>query len=108
MTILFIVGIPLTALSFWLYLKFCPKGTSLKSRIRFEIPVFLVELLACAGAAVYSWWKIGQGPDRQWWPVIAFIHCILLIPSILVLAASIRRMVYRHPPPPIRSTCFKP
>ncbi len=98
MILFFIMVIPLTAVFVWLYLRFCPKGTTLKTRLRFEIPVLIVELLACTGAGIYSYLTVGRGPDRAWWPVIGLIHSSLLFPSILVLAASIRSAIYSHLP----------
>jgi hypothetical protein len=96
MILTFLIAIPLIILSGWLYVRLCPKGTSLRSRFWFELPVLLIELLACAGITLHAHSMLSESPDRAWWPVIAIIHCTLLFPSILVAAASIRRMIYHQ------------
>jgi len=96
MIILFIFAIPMIALSVWFYLKVCPSGTTLKSRLGFEISVLTVAILGCTLISYYSYSTVGQGNDSAWWPVIAFIYCFVLIPSILILAALTRRLIYRN------------
>lgn len=96
MIILFVVAIPVIALAVWFYLKTSPKGTTLKSRFGFESSVLAAEIVGCIWASYYSYTTVGQGNDRAWWPVIAFIYYLLLIPGILILAAIIRRLVYRN------------
>lgn len=89
------IAIPLIALSVWFYLKAGPSGTTLKSRLGFEASVLAAEIFGCLFAGYYSYSTVGHGTDSAWWPVIAFIYCLVLIPSILILAAIIRRLIYR-------------
>jgi len=96
MIISFIVAIPMIALSVWFYLKVCPSGTTLKSRLGFETSVLTAEILGCILVSYYSYSTVGQGTDSAWWPVIALIYCFVLIPSILLLAAITRRLIYRN------------
>jgi len=90
------VAIPVIALSVWFYLKASPTGTTLKSRLGFESSVLAAEIVGCIWASYYSYATVGQGNDRAWWPVIAFIYCFVLIPGILILAAIARRLIYRN------------
>jgi len=90
-----IAAIPLIALSIWLYLKFCPADTTLKSRIGFEASVLLTEILGCVWVSYHSYATVGQGNDSAWWPVIAFLYCLALIPIILIFAAITRKLIYR-------------
>lgn len=96
MIISFIVAIPVIALAIWLYLKFCPANTTIKSRRKFEAFVLIAEILGCIGVSYYSYSTVGQGRDSAWWPYIAIIYCFLVIPFILILAAIIRKIVYRN------------
>jgi hypothetical protein len=95
MTALFIAAAPVLALSLWLYLKAAPPGTTLKSRALFEVVVLLLELAACAVAGDLAYAAVGQGVDRAWWPVVAVIFGLVLVPSRLIPAALVRRSVYR-------------
>ena len=96
MIISFIVAISMIALSVWFYLKVCPSGTTLKSRLGFETSVLTAEIVGCIWVSYYSYSTVGQGTDSAWWPVIALIYCFVLIPSILLLAAITRRLIYRN------------
>ena len=96
MIISFIVAIPVIALSVWFYLKVCPSGTTLKSRLGFETSVLTAEILGCIFVSYFFYSTVGQGTDSAWWPVIAFIYCFVLIPSILILAAIMRSLIYRN------------
>jgi len=87
MIISFIVAIPVIALLVWFYLKICPSGTTLKSRLGFETSVLTAGILGCILVSYFSYSTVGQGTDSAWWPVIALIYCFVLIPSILILSA---------------------
>ena len=95
MVILFIVAIPVIVLSVWFYLKIGPPGIPLKSRLGFETSVLITGILGCIWVSYYSYSTVGQGTDSVWWPIIAVIYCFVLIPSILILAAITRKLVYR-------------
>jgi hypothetical protein len=95
MIVLFLAAAPILALSVWLYLKAAPPGTTLKSRARFEAVVLLLELAGCAVAGYLAYVAVGQGVDRAWWPVVAVIYGLVLVPSLLIPAALVRRRVYR-------------
>ncbi len=84
------------AVATWLYLKFCPANTTLKSRLKFEVSVLAAEIFGCIAVSYYSYSTVGQGSDSAWWPYIAIIYCFLVIPCILILAAIIRKLVYRN------------
>jgi hypothetical protein len=58
--------------------------------------VLTAEILGCIWVSYYSYSTVGQGTDSAWWPVIAFLYCFVLIPSILILAAITRRLIYRN------------
>jgi len=95
MIISFIAAIPFVAFVVWLYLKFCPAGTTLKTRLGFEASVLTAIILCCITAIYYTHLTVGQGADSAWWPVIAFLFCLKLIPIILILSAIIRGIAYR-------------
>ena len=103
MIISFIIAIPLIALSVWFYLKVCQSGTTLISRLGFEMSVLTVVILGCILVSYYSYSTVGQGTDSAWWPVIAFIYCFVLIPSILILAAITRKLIYINK---IKTNCW--
>lgn len=95
MIIAFTVSIPLMALVFWIYLKLGPEGTTFKSRLGFEVSVLITEILGCVALSYYSYSTVGQSTDSAWWPVIAFLYSITLIPIIFLLAGIIRKLTYR-------------
>ena len=94
MIILFIIAIPAIVFSLWFYLKVGPSGSTLKSRLGFEASVLIAEILGCIWVSYYSYSTVGQGTDSAWWPIIAAIYCFVLIPSILILAAITRKLIY--------------
>lgn len=95
MIALFIVAVPVVWLSIWMYLKAAPPGTTLKSRASFEVVVLLLELAGCALAGYLAYGSVGQGVDRAWWPVVALIYMVLLVPAALLAAALARKVIYR-------------
>jgi hypothetical protein len=94
MIILFILAIPIITISLWLYLKFSPLGSTLRARAKFEISVLFLGLAGCVLACRYSYLTVGQGTDSAWWPVFACFYCLMLGPSVLVMAAIVRKLIY--------------
>ena len=105
MIALMVVAVPVVSLSVWLYLKTAPAGTTFRSRAKFEAVVVVLEIAGCAVAAYMAYTIAGRGVDRAWWPVVALIYILALIPSLLIPAALIRKVIYRkaagqgRPPP---------
>ena len=66
MIVLFIIAVPIAAISLWLYLKSSPVDTTLKSRAGFEILVLFLELAGCFAVSYYSYSTVGHGTDSAW------------------------------------------
>jgi hypothetical protein len=96
MILIVIIAIPVLATATWLYLKYGPPGTTVKSRLGFEISVLFVQVIGCIGVSYYSYATVGQSTDHAWWPVIAFLYAFLLIPIMFILAAVIRKLIFKN------------
>ena len=91
----FIVGISVNAIVIWLYLILSPRNTTFRTRWIFEVLVFFSVVLAALLSTIYSYMTIGQSVDSGWWPFVAFFYGFVSIPVVLIIAAIIRRFVYR-------------
>ena len=96
MSVFALLAFALIALIFWAYLKFAPKGTTLRSRRTFELFVLLAEVIGCISVIYYAYATVGQGNDRGWWSVVAFMYCCMIVPCILVLSALVRMLMYKR------------
>jgi ankyrin repeat protein len=92
---MFAVGLTVVAIFLWLYLEFSPPKTTLKYRAGFETFVLFLEIVGCAVASYYAYSTHSQGSDSLWWRVVAVFYIMILVPSIFILSALSRRLIYR-------------
>lgn len=93
MILTFIIVVPILGIMLWIFFRTSP-ATNNAQRLRL-VNAFIVVLAILGSIAVTLWVRFsmaGTG-DAPWWPVISFLYCAVLAPSVIVLGGLIRNFV---------------
>ena len=91
------VLIPFLCIVIWFYLKFTPKHANKKSLKNYNLIVVFLALLACFLVSFYFYNTTGQSVDKAWWPVLATLGSLFIIPIILLITGFIRNFIIFKP-----------
>ena len=85
--------VPVLLITTWLFFRFSPRRSDPRPVFRYNIGVFVVGLMLCAGWTVWIRAQLVTGPDVAWWPVLAILGSLAVFPLILLAGALVRNVL---------------
>jgi len=83
--------------SLWVYWRSSPTTERRGALLAYDVSVALIVAGLAAGLALHLRASLATGPDRAWWPVLATLGAIALVPPSLTLAALLRNLLLFRP-----------
>lgn len=96
MIVLVTIGVPFILISVFFYIRLSPKWVPKKILRKYELIFSAVMALSWIALTALSYYTVGQGTESQWWPVIAFLMCLFSIPTLLIVSAIVRLIVFKN------------
>jgi hypothetical protein len=93
MVLSLIILVPFSLISIWLYFKSSPKHIEKQTGHIYNFIIVVLSLLACLAVGLYTYYSTGQSADRAWWPILAFLGSLFVLPIVLILGGLIRNFI---------------
>ena len=84
---------PLSIAALWFYWRSAPTTRRRGTLLAYNIAVVLIVAGLTASLVLHVRASLGTGPDRAWWPVLAALASLALVPPLLAVAALFRNRV---------------
>ena len=94
MAVLFLILLPLLALSLWLFANYLPRTHKLAAVQRYNRIAAVVALLSPIGVTTYFWYVARHTTLTASWPILAILASILTIAVLLVIATLLRKVIF--------------
>lgn len=92
MIVALVVLILIAGLVIWAFFRFSPPGAPPRTALPFNVGALVVALALAAAWSVRTYLVMAATVDAPWWPVISLLGALLIIPSVLGLAALLRKL----------------
>ena len=93
MIVALFVLVPIAGVVVWAFFRLSPSGAQSRMVLRFNIGALVVALALAAGWSLRTYLVMSPTVDAPWWPVISVLGALIIIPSVLGLAAAVRSFV---------------
>lgn len=93
MVVALLVLVPIAGVVVWAFFRLFPSGAQSRMVLRFNVGALVVALAVAVGWSVRTYLVMSPTVDAAWWPVISVLGALIIIPSVLGLAAAIRSFV---------------
>ena len=93
MILALLVLVPIAGVVVWAFFRRSLSGAQSRMVLRFNVGALVVALALAAGWSVRTYLVMSPTVDAAWWPVISVLGALIIIPSVLGLAAAIRSFV---------------
>ena len=93
MVVALLVLVPIAGVVVWAFFRLFPSGAQSRMVLRFNVWALVVALAVAVGWSVRTYLVMSPTVDAAWWPVISVLGALIIIPSVLGLAAAIRSFV---------------
>ena len=93
MIVALLVLVPIAGVVVWAFFRLSPSGAQFRMASRFNVGALVVALAVAAGWSVRTYLVMSPTVDAAWWPVISILGAMIIIPSVLGLAAAVRSFV---------------
>jgi hypothetical protein len=88
-----LVLVPIAGVVVWAFFRLSPSGAQSRRVLCFNVGALVVALTIAAGWSVRTYLVMSPTVDAPWWPVISVLGALIIIPSVLGLAAALRTFV---------------
>jgi len=88
-----LVLVPIAGVVVWAFFRLFPSGAQSRMVLRFNVGALVVALAVAVGWSVRTYLVMSPTVDAAWWPVISVLGALIIIQSVLGLAAAIRSFV---------------
>ena len=85
--------LPAVAVVGWAFVRFAPIHSDRKAVLRFNLVSLTVAVLLAAAWSVRTYVVMSRTADSAWWPVIAVLGALAIVPVVLGVAAILRNLV---------------
>jgi len=93
MVLSLIILVPFFLISIWLYFKSSPKHIEKQTGHIYNLIIVVLSIMACSTVGLYFYYTTGQSADRAWWPILAFLGSLFVLPIVLILGGLIRNFI---------------
>ena len=88
-----LILLPAVAVAGWAFFRFSHIHSDRKAVLRFNLLSLTVALLLAVAWSVRTYVVMSPTEDSAWWPVVAVLGALTIIPLVLGLAAILRNLV---------------
>lgn len=88
-----LILLPVVGVVGWAFFRSAPIHADQKAVLRFNLFSLAVALLFAAAWTVRTYLVMSPGVDSAWWPVIAVLGGLIIIPLVLALTGILRNFV---------------
>jgi len=93
MVLSLIILVPFSLISIWFYIKSTPKHFEKQAGHIYNFIIVVLLIMACSTVSLYFCYSTGQSADRAWWPILAFLGSLFVLPIVLILGGLIRNFI---------------
>jgi hypothetical protein len=92
-----LVLVPIAGVVIWAFFRLSPSGAQALTVRRFNVGAVVIAFALAAVWSLLTYLVMSPTVDAAWWPVISILGALLIIPSVLGLAAALRHfMLFRR------------
>ncbi len=88
-----LVLLPMAGVVTWVFLRFSPVHAHRQALLRFNLASVSVALILAVAWGVRTYRVMSPTADSAWWPVIAGLGALIIVPAVLGAAAILRNLV---------------
>lgn len=88
-----LILLPVVGIVGWAFFRSAPIHADRKAVLRFNLLSLAIALLFAGAWSVRTYLVMSPGVDSAWWPVIAMLGALIIIPLVLALAGILRNLV---------------
>ena len=88
-----LILLPVVGVVAWAFFRFAPIHANRKVLLWFNLASVTVALFLAAAWGVRTYLVMSPTADSAWWPVIAVLGALIILPVVLGLAAILRNFI---------------
>lgn len=94
MILALLILVPVLGWAVFVYGKAWGKGVKSAPALFFDAAVFLLGAALCWKAYRHFYESMAGTADRGWWPVLTFMSCLIIYPSVLFMGVFFRKRLF--------------